>query len=107
MNYTFGLSIINTHLMVGASLVLTNKSVLQKEISRFGSARSEAMIGTTQRILVTGVSKNSTAEISGRTENNRVVNLPGDSRLVGQFLDVAITHALPNSLRGAQAVDYV
>lgn len=81
-------------------------AVLQEEISRFGSARSEAMIGTTQRILVTGVSKNSTAEISGRTENNRVVNLPGDSRLVGQFLDVAITHALPNSLRGAQAADY-
>lgn len=31
MHYTYGLSIINSHLLVGASILLTEKSVLQKE----------------------------------------------------------------------------
>ncbi len=31
MNYTYGISIINTHLMAGASLVLTEKGLMQKE----------------------------------------------------------------------------
>jgi len=74
--------------------------VLQREISKSAFGRSAEMVGTTQRILVTGVSKSDSAEISGRTENNRVVNFPGDASLVGQFLDVKITRALPNSLRG-------
>ena len=35
MNYTYGLSIINTHLEVGASLLLTDKGLMQKEFWSF------------------------------------------------------------------------
>jgi tRNA-2-methylthio-N6-dimethylallyladenosine synthase len=53
-----------------------------------------------QRILVERASKKSEREISGRTENNRWVNFAGDKQLVGRFVDVLITDALRNSLRG-------
>ena len=58
------------------------------------------MLGTRQRVLAEGRSRRSAAELSGRTENNRVVNFPGADRLVGRFVDVTITAALPHSLRG-------
>jgi tRNA-2-methylthio-N6-dimethylallyladenosine synthase len=60
---------------------------------------SAAMLGTRQRILVEGPSKKDPGELSGRTENNRVVNFAGPPRLVGQLVDVTITAALPHSLR--------
>ena len=63
-------------------------------------AISQAMVGTVQTILVEGVSRKSQLHITGRTENNRVVNFIGHPRLAGQFVDVLITEALPNSLRG-------
>jgi tRNA-2-methylthio-N6-dimethylallyladenosine synthase len=67
-----------------------------------GHARriSEAMVGTTQRVLVEGPSRKDPNELSGRTENNRVVNFSGAPRLVGHLVDLAITSALPHSLRG-------
>ena len=74
---------------------------LQETINRQARAISEAMVGTEQTILVEGPSRKNAAEIAGRTENNRVVNLPGDLALAGQFVKVRITEALPNSLRGA------
>jgi tRNA-2-methylthio-N6-dimethylallyladenosine synthase len=58
------------------------------------------MVGTTQRILVEGGSKKDPRQLAGRTENNRVVNFDGEARLVGEFVDVVITEALSNSLRG-------
>jgi tRNA-2-methylthio-N6-dimethylallyladenosine synthase len=60
---------------------------------------SENMINTKQRILVEGYSRKDKNQISGRTENNRIVNFDGSSDLIGQFVDVNITEALPNSLR--------
>jgi tRNA-2-methylthio-N6-dimethylallyladenosine synthase len=51
-------------------------------------------------ILVERPSRKSPAQLSGRTENNRVVNFDGDASLIGQFVPVRITEALPNSLRG-------
>lgn len=63
------------------------------------------MVGTVQRVLVEGVSKKDYAQLSGRTENNRVVNFPGPAELIGQFIDVLITEALPNSLRGCWVDD--
>ena len=60
---------------------------------------SLAMVDTTQTILVEGVSKKNPLQMTGRTENNRVVNFTAHPRLVGQFVDVIITEALPNSLR--------
>lgn len=61
---------------------------------------SDAMVGTTQAILVTGHSKKPPIQLSGRTENNRVVNFDGPDTYIGQVVDVVITEALPNSLRG-------
>ncbi|MBE0509941.1 MAG: tRNA (N6-isopentenyl adenosine(37)-C2)-methylthiotransferase MiaB [Chromatiales bacterium] len=73
---------------------------LQETINQQARAISEAMVGTVQTILVEGPSRKDPNEIAGRTENNRVVNLPADLALVGQFVQVRITQALPNSLRG-------
>jgi len=73
---------------------------LQAKINEQARAISEAMVGTTQKVLVEGTSRKNEADISGRTENNRVVNFPGDKALTGQFVEVRITEALPNSLRG-------
>jgi tRNA-2-methylthio-N6-dimethylallyladenosine synthase len=61
---------------------------------------SQSMVDTVQSILVEGVSKKNPLQVTGRTENNRVVNFTGHPRLAGQFVDVMITEALPNSLRG-------
>ena len=58
------------------------------------------MVGSVQRVLVEGPSKKDPNELMGRTENNRVVNFPGPAELIGHFVDVRITEALPNSLRG-------
>lgn len=61
---------------------------------------SDTMIGTTQRILVERLSRNNFNEMAGRTENNRVVNFDGSPELIGQFVDVEITGAGVNSLKG-------
>ena len=74
--------------------------VLQSRILEMASDISSQMVGTVQKILVSDVSKKSEQEIAGRTENNRVVNVKGDKELIGQLVDVRISEALPNSLRG-------
>ncbi len=61
---------------------------------------SEKMVGTMQKVLITGTSKKDSEKLPGRTENNRVVNFDGDVKLIGQFVDISITEAQPNSLRG-------
>jgi tRNA-2-methylthio-N6-dimethylallyladenosine synthase len=73
---------------------------LQALINEQASAISRGMVGSRQRILVEGPSKRSGRQLSGRTENNRWVNFIGHPRLIGQFVDVVISEALPNSLRG-------
>ena len=73
---------------------------LQKRIEEQAQAISEKMVGTVQRVLVEGASKKDAAELAGRSDNNRVVNFAGNPRLLGRFVDVAITAALPHSLRG-------
>jgi tRNA-2-methylthio-N6-dimethylallyladenosine synthase len=75
-------------------------ALLQQRINQQAQAISQAMIGTTQRVLVERLSKKDTAQLAGRTENNRWVNFDGDRSMLGQFIDVQITEALPNSLRG-------
>lgn len=72
----------------------------QQRINEMTAAISEAMIGTVQTVLVEGQSKKNPLQMQGRTENNRVVNFIGHPRLAGQFVDVLIAEALPNSLRG-------
>lgn len=78
---------------------------LQQRIQRTAAEISRSMVGTRQRVLVEGHSKKNAAELSGRTENNRVVNFQGSPRWVGQLIDVVITEALPNSLRGRAVED--
>ncbi|ESS73113.1 (dimethylallyl)adenosine tRNA methylthiotransferase MiaB [Methyloglobulus morosus KoM1] len=72
----------------------------QNRINEMAAAISQSMIGTVQTVLVEGPSKKNPLQMQGRTENNRVVNFIGHPRLVGQFVDVLIAEALPNSLRG-------
>jgi len=73
---------------------------LQKTILASASEISQGMIGSVQSVLVEGPSRKDPAQYSGRTENNRVVNFDGNESMVGHFVDVLITEALPNSLRG-------
>ncbi|NCF13983.1 MAG: tRNA (N6-isopentenyl adenosine(37)-C2)-methylthiotransferase MiaB [Gammaproteobacteria bacterium] len=77
--------------------------ILQMRINQQALEISRAMVGTTQRVLVEKLSKKSAAQVSGRTENNRWVNFDADASIIGQFVDVTITEALPNSLRGRLA----
>ena len=75
--------------------------ILQTRINQQAQAISRRMVGNRERILVTGVSKKDPGQLQGRTENNRVVNFSAaDASLIGQFVEVDIMAALPNSLRG-------
>ena len=81
-------------------------AVLQRRLDQQAAAISRSMVGTVQRVLIEGPSKRSPQELAGRTENNRVVNLPiRDPGLVGRFVDVEITEALAHSLRGRLVED--
>ncbi|HET8942020.1 MAG TPA: tRNA (N6-isopentenyl adenosine(37)-C2)-methylthiotransferase MiaB [Rudaea sp.] len=73
---------------------------LQAAINATAKTLSDAMIGSVQNVLVEGPSKKNPNEFTGRTENMRYVNFPGDARMVGQFVDVEITQTMSNSLRG-------
>ncbi|KFJ50721.1 tRNA-i(6)A37 thiotransferase enzyme MiaB [Bordetella bronchiseptica] len=76
---------------------------LQALINQQAAAIAQGMIGTRQRVLVEGPSRRDPNELMGRTENNRIVNFPGVPRLIGHMVDVVITHAHTNSLRGRVA----
>ena len=73
---------------------------LQQKINNNAQRFSRQMVGSVQKILVERKSRKDPAQISGRTENNRVVNFTGSQELIGQFVNATITEALPNSLRG-------
>lgn len=73
---------------------------LQKRIDELAFAVSTAMVGTVQRVLIEGHARKNTDELAARTENNRVVNFAGDARLIGHFVEVTITAAMPHTLRG-------
>jgi tRNA-2-methylthio-N6-dimethylallyladenosine synthase len=73
---------------------------LQARINEQAMEISRSMVGTTQTVLVEKPSKKDPRQLSGRTENMRWVNFDGDAGLIGGFVDVVITEALPNSLRG-------
>lgn len=73
---------------------------LQARIIEMAQAISQSMIGTVQNILVEYPSRKNPEYMAGRTENNRVVNFKADASMIGQFVEIKITEALPNSLRG-------
>ena len=73
---------------------------LQARINEMAADISRTMVGCTERVLVEKPSRKRPEQLSGRTENNRVVNFDADASLIGRFVEVEITEALPNSLRG-------
>jgi tRNA-2-methylthio-N6-dimethylallyladenosine synthase len=76
---------------------------LQRRINEQAQGISRRMVGTVQRVLVDRPSRKDPRQLAGRTENNRVVNFEGPRELIGRFVDLRITEALPNSLRGGLA----
>ncbi|MCP5427617.1 MAG: tRNA (N6-isopentenyl adenosine(37)-C2)-methylthiotransferase MiaB [Chromatiaceae bacterium] len=77
--------------------------ILQRRIGGMAQRISRAMVGRTERVLVERRSRKDARQLAGRTENNRVVNFDGPASLIGEFVDLEITEALPNSLRGRMA----
>jgi len=75
-------------------------AILQRRLDELARQKSRRMVGSLQRVLVTGHSRKNARELAARTANNRVVNFAGEATLIGGFVDVRITAALPNSLRG-------
>lgn len=78
-------------------------SRLQSAINTHAQRISRRMVGTEQRVLVERHARKDPRQLAGRTENNRVVNFDGPATLIGGFVDLRITEALPNSLRGELA----
>ena len=76
---------------------------LQARINRNALTISRAMVGSVQRVLVERPSKKDSRQLAGRTENNRWVNFDGPTSLIGRFVDLVVTEAMPNSLRGRLA----
>ena len=77
---------------------------LQNSLKKCSFSISRKMVGTIERCLTTGVSKKDPGELQARTENNKVVNFNSDGQdLVGQFINLKIVEAMPNSLRGVLA----
>jgi tRNA-2-methylthio-N6-dimethylallyladenosine synthase len=78
-------------------------SLLQHRINQNAQAVSRRMVGRLQRVLVERPARKDPNQLAGRTENNRVVNFGAPPELIGEFVDIHITEALPNSLRGTLA----
>ena len=90
---------------VPASLKQERLARLQETIRSIAASISQAMIGSQQRVLVDGYSRKNPRQLSGRTENNRVINFPGPSDLLGSFVDVFVCEGFTNSLRGSLATE--
>jgi tRNA-2-methylthio-N6-dimethylallyladenosine synthase len=73
---------------------------LQARVHALGQSYMRAMVGSRQRVLVEKTSERRPGELAGKTECNRWVNFPGDTRLIGRFVEVDITEAMANSYRG-------
>ncbi len=81
-------------------------AILQDRLREQAMDISRVMVGSLQRVLVTGRSTRDPGQLQGRTENNRVVNfICADDGLIGEFADVLVEEALPNSLRGVLQAD--
>ncbi|MAZ39764.1 MAG: tRNA (N6-isopentenyl adenosine(37)-C2)-methylthiotransferase MiaB [Legionellales bacterium] len=90
----------NLHDSISMDVKKERLSILQNRINQHVAKFSAAKVGQIEAVLVTGLSKKSEQQISGRTACNRVVNFNGSSDLIGQVVNVKINEALPNSLRG-------
>jgi tRNA-2-methylthio-N6-dimethylallyladenosine synthase len=82
------------------ALKLKRLHQLQSLINTQAKAIAQAMVGSPHKVLVEGPSRRDPAEMTGRTENNRIVNFKASPRLIGSLIDVTVTEVLTNSLRG-------
>jgi tRNA-2-methylthio-N6-dimethylallyladenosine synthase len=80
---------------------------VQTRLLQLERKHSEAMLNSKQRVLVERVGERNDDEMIGRTENNRTVVFVGDKSLLGKFVDVDITEAYSNSLRGELSADSI
>jgi len=79
---------------------LQRLQTLQALIDAQATAISAQMQGTVARVLVEKRSRRDAGELMGRTENNRIVNFPGNARLIGQMVDVVLVQAQRHAFRG-------
>lgn len=75
-------------------------SILQDRITLNGRKISADMVGSEQKIIVSGYSNKNNGQLYGRTENNRIVNFDGEASLIGQMVSIEITEAMTNTLSG-------
>jgi tRNA-2-methylthio-N6-dimethylallyladenosine synthase len=85
---------------VPESVKLARLKRLQARIEEFASEINQEMLGTVQRVIVEKISKKDSNELAGRTDNNRIVNFPGNPRLINQMVNVRITKVFPHTLGG-------
>lgn len=78
--------------------------LLQTRLTQQGTTISQSMLNTIQKVLITGTSKRDDNMLSGRTENNRVINLKGPVMLIGQIVNVIVTEVKANTLVGELSV---
>jgi tRNA-2-methylthio-N6-dimethylallyladenosine synthase len=90
---------------VPAGVQQARLETLQAALDTHYRAYSAAMVGSRQRVLVTGPAARNAGELAARTANNRVVNFAGDATLLHSYVDVTITAAAPHSLRGELVAD--
>jgi len=95
---------------VPAEVKAQRLSILQARIRQLDDAFKQGLIGTTQRVLIERPARKGGGQMAGRTSSNRWINFDAPVELNGQFVDVQVTEALPNSLRGrllgvAEALD--
>ncbi|MBM5811541.1 MAG: tRNA (N6-isopentenyl adenosine(37)-C2)-methylthiotransferase MiaB [Gammaproteobacteria bacterium] len=86
--------------VVPRELALERLARLQERVDGQARTISAAMVGSVQRVLVERPARRNPRQLAGRTSNMRWVNFDGPAGLVHRFVDVHITEALPNSLRG-------
>ena len=80
---------------------LARLSQLQTINEAQGDAISRNMLGTMQRVLIDGASRKDASLLTGKTDNNRVVDIAGDASLIHTFVNVKITNTRnPKRLQG-------
>lgn len=84
---------------------LKRLQLLQAKNEAKATEISRAMLGTEQRVLVIGRARRGEGLLSARTDNNRIVNFPGDERLIDQMVTVKITEVFPHTLGGELIAD--
>ena len=62
------------------------KSLVESQIEE----NNKKYVGTIQKVLVEGTSKNNEKMLTGRTDSNKVVIFEGDKSLIGQIIDLKI-----------------